>query len=254
MDRAGLKLGPIGFGAFKIGRNVKVKYAQGYDLPGIEDVSRLLNAVLDMGVSHIDTAPAYGLSEERIGAAIGHRRDDYLISTKVGETFTDGESTYDFSRQAVRESVERSLKRLKTDRLDLAFIHCPRNDVETLEQTDVVETLLELQRLGSIRAIGVSGYTAEAIRLSLPWADAVMVEYHPYDTSLAGPIAEACEAGVDVIVKKGLSSGQLTPDVAIPFILSNSCVKSLVIGALSVDHMRENVRIARNVRNEIQGE
>ena len=62
-----LELSPLGFGAFKIGRNQGIKYEQAYELPSDKDVSQLLNAVLDAGVNYIDTAPAYGLSEERIG-------------------------------------------------------------------------------------------------------------------------------------------------------------------------------------------
>src|SRR5262245_28620985 len=108
LGRSGVRISPLGFGAFKIGRNQGIKYPSGYDLPDESTVSRLLNEVLDLGITYIDTAPAYGLSEERIGRAIGHRRSEFVLSTKVGETFSDGKSTFDFSANGVRDSVTRS--------------------------------------------------------------------------------------------------------------------------------------------------
>jgi len=84
LGKTGILVTPIGYGAFKIGRNEGIKYPQGYALPSEAEVGRLLNGVLDLGVNLIDTAPAYGLSEHRIGQAIGHRRREYVLSTKVG--------------------------------------------------------------------------------------------------------------------------------------------------------------------------
>src|SRR5665213_1331945 len=114
LGKTGLEVSPIGFGAFKIGRNAKTKYSQAYPLPDDLSVERLLNGVLDVGVTHIDTAPAYGLSEERIGQFISRRRNDLTLSTKVGEIFEHGQSRYDFSAAGVRTSVEQSLRRLRT--------------------------------------------------------------------------------------------------------------------------------------------
>ena len=106
IGRAGLVVPPLGFGAFKIGRNQGVKYPNPYDLPDTAEVERLLNSVLDLGCTLIDTAPAYGVSESRIGQAIGHRRSEFVLSTKVGETFVDGQSRYDFSATSVKASLE----------------------------------------------------------------------------------------------------------------------------------------------------
>ena len=72
MDRTlghtGLKVAPVAFGAFKIGRNQKIKYRDGYELPSNAQTAELLNGVIDSGINLIDTAPAYGTSEERLGA------------------------------------------------------------------------------------------------------------------------------------------------------------------------------------------
>ncbi|MCI0630298.1 MAG: aldo/keto reductase [Phycisphaerales bacterium] len=237
-------LSPIGFGAFKIGRNQNVKYAQGYDLPTDDEVSRLLNGVLDLGINYIDTAPAYGSSEERIGRAIGHRNLEFMISTKVGETFDNNRSTYDFSANAIRRSVTQSLTRLKRDRLDIVFVHSDGSDLHILNNTDVVPTLQSLKAQGLISAIGFSGKTTNGAAAALDWADSIMIEYHVEDRSHEPVIAEAARRGVGVIVKKPLASGRLQPASAIPFILANPNVTSMIVGGLTLDHIRQNVRTA----------
>lgn len=243
-----LKVTPIGFGAFNIGRNRGINYPGGYDLPDQKSVDRLLNTVLDLGINYIDTAPAYGLSEERIGQAIAHRRQEYVISTKVGESFEDGRSAYDFSSGAVRESVHRSLRRLRSDVLDMVFIHATRDDRDILQNTDSVPALHDLRDQGLIRWIGLSGYTAEGFEAALPWADAIMVEYHLENRSLEPVMAAACEMGIAVMVKKGLAAGRLPADEAIEFVLCNPNVTSLLIGGLNLDHLRDNIRVVMDVR------
>jgi len=249
MARLTLPLSPIGYGAFKTGRNAGTKYEQTYDLPDQATVAKLLNGVLDLGINYVDTAPAYGSSEERIGQAISHRRREFVLSTKIGEFFEGGTSRYDFSAAAVRKSVESSLRRLRTDVLDLVFIHSSRDDVRILEQTDVVTTLMSLRDAGLVRGIGLSGYTVEGFRAALPWADAVMVEYHPDQVSLAPVIDEAHNRGITVIVKKGLASGRLPASQAITFVLRNSAVDSVLVASLSLDHLRDNLQTARTVRS-----
>jgi aryl-alcohol dehydrogenase-like predicted oxidoreductase len=239
-----LSVSPIGFGAFKIGRNQNTKYAEAYSLPDDQAVDRLLNGVLDLGITYIDTAPAYGISEQQIGRAIAHRRREFTLSTKVGEIFEHGQSRYDFSAAAVRSSIEQSLARLKTDVLDVVFIHSNGADVEIQQATDVVSALQDSKRRGLVRAIGMSGKTEAGTRRALDWADAIMVEYHLHDQSCAAVIAAAAERGVGVIVKKGLASGKLPAGEAIGFVLGNPCVSSLVVGGLNLDHIRANVEIA----------
>jgi aryl-alcohol dehydrogenase-like predicted oxidoreductase len=242
LGRTGLTVSPIGFGAFKIGRNQGIKYPTGYALPDEPEVAALLAGVLDLGINYVDTAPAYGLSEERIGRLASGR--DFVLSTKVGETFTDGQSSYDFSAAAVRASVERSRARLGRPRLDLVFIHAHGDDLAILEGTPVVETLLALKRDGVIGAVGFSGKTVPAARAALAFADAIMVEYHLDDRSHAPVIAEAAARGLGVVVKKGLASGRLGAAESIAFVLGTPGVSSLVIGGLNLDHMRANLALA----------
>ncbi len=245
--QTGLRVTPLGFGAFKIGRNEKFKYPQPYDLPDEATVERLLNGVLDLGVNLIDTAPAYGLSEERIGRFLSQRRSEFVLSTKVGERFINSESTYDFSGLAVRASVAESLRRLKTEVIDILFVHSNGDDLTIQQQTDLVPTLQKLKYAGYVRSLGFSGKTPAGAAAALAWADAVMVEYHLQDTSHTDVISSAAERNVGVVVKKGLSSGHLPAADAIRFVLSNAHVGSLIVGGLNLDHWRANAATADGV-------
>lgn len=246
LGHSGLELSPIGFGAFKIGRNQGIKYAHEYELPTDEEVSRLVNGVLDLGINYIDTAPAYGTSEERVGRALRHRKADFLVSTKVGETFRNGKSRFDFSEKSVLASIEQSLERLQTDRLDIVFVHSDGRDLEILQHPELMRTLIDLRMAGVIRTLGFSGKTVQGAVAALFRFDVIMVEYNLEDRSHEDVIAEAAERGVGVIVKKGLASGRLPAHEAIQFVLSNPNVTSMVIGGLNLEHFRENVRAAES--------
>jgi len=244
LGRTGFVVSPISFGGFKIGRNQKVKYPAAYELPTEEEVGRLLNDLLDVGINYIDTAPAYGLSEERIGRLLHARRGEIVLATKVGECFADGISRYDFTAEGLRASVERSLERLKTEAIDVLFLHSDGRDLWIQNETDAVPVLRDMKDRGIARAIGLSGKTVEGARKALEWADVLMVEYHLEDRSHEGLIAEAAERDIGVVVKKGLASGHLPSHDAIRFVLANPRVSTLVVGGLSLPHFRENVQLA----------
>jgi len=243
LGRGGPLVSPVGFGAVKIGRNTAVKYPSGYDLPSEPQVAQLLNGVLDLGINLIDTAPAYGSSEERIGRAVGHRRTEFVLCTKAGEQFDQGHSRFDFSGSAIRRSLEESLRRLRTDRADVLLLHSDGRDLEILEHTDAVETLLALRSAGLARQVGLSGKTVAGARAALAWADVLMVPYNLEDPSHAAVIEEAHRAGVGVLVKKGLGAGRLVAAEALPFALAPAGVSSVVVGSLSLAHLRENLGV-----------
>lgn len=248
LGRTGIELSPIGFGAFKIGRNQKIKYAQSYELPTDDEVERLIGGIIDMGINYIDTAPAYGSSEERLGRVLAKfRRDDLIVSTKVGETFENGVSTHDFSPEAVRQSIERSRQRLRMETLDLVFIHSCGNDEVILECTHCAETLQDLRKAGDIRAIGFSAKTSLGEAMAMKWADALMIEIDFGDDNPPLTPGAASRSGVGVIVKKGLDSGRLDASTAIQRVLEIPGVTSMVIGGLNLDHFRENVAIANSM-------
>jgi aryl-alcohol dehydrogenase-like predicted oxidoreductase len=240
LGKTGLKASPISFGAFKIGRNEKTKYEQSYPLPSEEETSRLLNGVLDLGINLIDTAPAYGLSEQRIGRHISSRRREFILSTKVGETFEHGKSTYDFSANAIAQTFERSLTRLKAASVDFLLIHSDGREIAG----ETISAIQNLKKQGKTRFIGLSAKSVESAREALKWADALMLEYHPRDKSHEPVIEEAGKCGVAIFVKKPLASGQIPAREAIPFILKNPHVATLVIGGLNLKHIRQNLQLA----------
>jgi aryl-alcohol dehydrogenase-like predicted oxidoreductase len=244
LGATGMRVSPIGFGAVKIGRNQSLKYPDPFELPSDLEVGQLLNGVLDAGINLIDTAPAYGTSEERIARAIGHRRSEYLLCTKAGEAFADGCSTFDFRGTAIRRSVESSLHRLRTEAVDILLLHSDGRDLEIQPHGDAVETLLALRAAGLVRAVGLSAKTVDGARAALGWADVVMVEYHPEDRAQEPVIAEAAAAGVGVLVKKALASGRLAPDAALRFVLANPGVSSVVVGSLSLAHVLANLAVS----------
>ena len=250
LGETGLKLSAVGFGSFKIGRNVKTKYPGDYSLPSDRAADNLLNEILDLGINYIDTAPAYGLAEQRIGSAIGRRRDEFVLSTKVGETFdtATGASAYDYSAESVRTSLENSLRRLQTEAIDITFIHCNDRDLEIQRDEGIVDALRQAKVDGLTRLIGLSGKTVAGARFALAWADVLMVAYHARDRSHAGVMSEARERGIGVVVKKGLDSGHLEPAEAIPFVLEHRAASSLVIGSCNLGHLRANLALAGAVQ------
>ena len=186
LGKTGLIVSAIGYGALKIGRNQGMKYPQAFDLPDEADAGRLLNTCLDLGINYIDTARAYGLSEERIGKAIAHRRREYVLSSKAGEIFENGQSRYDYSPAALRASVETSLKLLNAEAIDVLFIHT-KDDLHVQNHTDAVPTFQAMKAAGLVRYIGLSAKTPVGAEQALTWADALMVEYNSEDR---GPLSQ----------------------------------------------------------------
>ncbi len=247
LGRTGLTVEPLGFGAFKIGRNTGTKYADAYALPTDAEASRILNEILDLGIDLVDTAPAYGTSEETIGRSISHRRDEYVLATKVGEDFTDGRSRYDFSASAIDRSIDRSLRRLRTDRLDVVSVHSDGRDLEIVDGGETLEALRRRREAGDVRAICFSGKTVEGHRAAMRTGlvDCLMVEFHEADDSHLEVISEAATLGLGVMIKKGLASGRLPPARAIPFCLAPPGVSTVVVGSLTPKHIAENLAIAQ---------
>ena len=182
--------------------------------PGIagEDAGRLLNAVLDGGISLIDTSPDYGRSEELIGRYLGHRRDEFFLASKCGclmEVPADSRPPYphDYSPGNVRAVVERSLRRLGTDRLDLVQVHMsPRR--ATLEENQTVETLQELRDEGKVRFIGMSGILPDLPdHLAMNVFDAFQIPYSAVQRDHEDLIAEAADQGAGTLIRGGAARG-----------------------------------------------
>ncbi|HEX7763806.1 MAG TPA: aldo/keto reductase [Cellvibrio sp.] len=266
LGRTDIDVSTLGLGTVKFGRNQSLKYPSQFELPSDEQVRRLIDCAYAMGVNLIDTAPAYGYSEERVGDALRKSRKDWVISTKVGEEFTpdkfstQGHSHFDFSAQHTRRSVERSLRRLRTDYLDLVLIHSDGNDLDILQHTDVLHTLQQLKQEGWIRALGISSKTLEGGLLAAEVCDAVMVTYNAGQQDEAPVIAKSAQHGAAVLLKKVLASGHICHDAPAPdanrpaqhetqdpiqraldFAYAPSGVTSAIIGTLNEQHLRDNL-------------
>jgi aryl-alcohol dehydrogenase-like predicted oxidoreductase len=228
------------------------------------EVGRLLHGALDAGVTLIDSARSYGLSEERIARHLHARRDQFVLSTKGGYS-VDGAA--DWTAAAVTGGVEAALRRLGTDRIDLFFLHsCPK---ETLERGEVVRALGDAVRAGKVRVAGYSGEND-----ALDWAarsgafGALMCSVNLVDQRvLDGAVSEAARRGLGVIAKRPLCNacwdfvdrpvGQYSevywerfeglrpraldwPDVAARFSAFAPGVSSMVVGTRSLEHLRQN--------------
>lgn len=244
LGRRGPDVSVLGFGAFKIGRAVGAKYPRPYDVPDEAAAARVLEGVLELGITLIDTAPAYGMSEERIGRHLAHRRHEFVLCTKVGERFEDGTSSHDFSPGAIRASIEGSLRRLRTEAVDVLLVHSDGRDEVALAGERVPETMLALRDAGLTRLVGFSGKTVAGAEAALPWADVLMVTYHARDTGHDAVMRRAADAGLGVLVKKALASGHHPPAEAIPFAVGHPAVACVVVGGLDLGHLAENAGLA----------
>lgn len=234
----------LGLGTVKFGRNTGVKYPGGdnFALPTDAEIESLLDLAVDNGINLIDTAPAYGVSEERLGKLMGVRREKFFLVTKAGEEFDGVTSQYIFTAAHTRMSVERSLARLCTDRLDCVLVHTNRDDLTALSQTAALETLTRLKEEGKIRSFGASTYTVAGGMFAVDHADAVMVAYNKEYTEERAVIDHAAKKGCAVLVKKGLASGHVgDAPTAIRFGAETPGVTSLVFGSLNPANILSNI-------------
>jgi aryl-alcohol dehydrogenase-like predicted oxidoreductase len=260
--KTGKDVSVLGLGTVKFGRNRGVKYpgGDGFDLPSDAAASDLLDLALDLGINLLDTAPAYGSAEERLGELLGARRDKFFLVSKTGEEFDadTAASEYIFTADHTRQSIERSLKRLRTDYLDCVLVHANRDDVKVIMETPVLEILARMKDAGKILSFGVSTYSVEGGCLAARLTDCVMLAYNVGYLDEVAVLPDAQKYGAAVLVKKGLASGHLggyAQDAAgaadllgenIRFVLNTPGVTSMVFGSLSPANIRANVAAACN--------
>lgn len=250
----GLRVSPLGLGTVKLGRDQGVKYPSGFTIPDDAEARQLLALARDLGINLIDTAPAYGRSEERLGPLLRGQRQDWVIVSKVGEEFEAGQSHFDFSPAHTRRSVERSLQRLETDVIDLVLVHSDGNDVAVLRDSGVYETLAELKQAGKIRAFGFSGKTVDGGLQALERGDCAMVTYNLNEQGERPVLDYAAQHAKGLLVKKGLASGHvcLAPGVdpvraSFELIFGHPGVTSAIIGTINPLHLSHNVATAAAV-------
>lgn len=178
--------------------------------------TRAVHRAIEMGINLFDTAPYYGrgVSESRLGEALEGRRDRVVLCTKVGRYDRDLPHGFDFSAARVRRSVEESLRRLRTDVIDLYIAH----DIEFGPREVILgETLPAMRRLqeeGKVRAVGISGFPLEILReVAREGAVDFVLSYCHYDllnTRMEPVLGPLAEAGVGLINASPLHMGVLT--------------------------------------------
>lgn len=261
LGKTDIRISRLGLGTVKLGRNQNVKYPEAFELPSDDDARLLLHSARDYGINLLDTAPAYGVSEERLGYLLRGARKDWVICTKAGEEFSrdydgDGKSNFNFEPTSIRLSVERSLRRLRTDYLDIVLIHSDGNDTRIIHHYQVLHTLNKLKQEGWIRAYGMSTKTLEGGIICAEEADVVMATFDPEQEDNL-KLMQTCETHkTGVLLKKIFNSGHLITDnqtgkntdaiieQQMKVIFAQSAVNSAIIGTLNCQHLRSNVECA----------
>ena len=209
LGRTGLKVSEIGFGAWAIGGNDHGNsYGPTDDAPSVAAVRR----ALDLGCTFFDTADVYGWghSEEVLGAALEGHRDDVVIATKVGGDFYHGGVRMNFDPGYIAFALERSLRRLRTDHVDVYQLHNP--PAETMADPATYETFKTLKAENKVRHIGVSIHEpfegTLCIESGVP--DVLQVPFSILRQEPAdGFLAEAAAANIGIVAREPLGNGFL---------------------------------------------
>ena len=247
----GLAVSPLGLGTVKLGRTAGVKYPNSFKIPDDVQTLKLLSQASELGINLIDTAPAYGNSEQRLGQLLPKLNREWVIATKVGELFNAdlAQSHYNFTAEFIKQSVEQSLKNLRREVLDIVLIHSDGNDQHIIEHLGVLEILNDLKQQGLIRATGMSTKTVAGGLLSLQQSDIAMVMHNSGYQDEQAVLDQAATSNKAIFIKKALNSGHLassssvTDPVQASFdtIYQNPAVTSIVIGTITPSHLTSNV-------------
>ncbi len=195
LGKTGMRVSVLGFGATGIaGEGVEQDHA-----------TILLNQALDNGLNSIDTAPCYLDAEEKIGRAIGHRRDEYFLFSKAGH-FGHWGAEPDWSADGIVRVIERSLQRMKTDYLDVAQLHSCSE--QALRQGEAIEGLQRAKEQGKIRFVGYSGDDAAArYAVGLDVFDTLMTSISVFDQQAIDLTLPICrQKNIGVIVKRPIGN------------------------------------------------
>lgn len=194
LGQTGLRISAVSLGTVELGLP--------YGLPGSEarptvrEAERLLHHALDRGINHLDTARAYGDSEAIIGGVLGGRRQEVVLTTKV----SGGDA------KSMQESVETSLRHLRTDRVDILMLH-------SAFEPAAAEHLLAVRERGYCRYVGASVYGPEAALTAIDsgLVDCLQLGYSPLDRRPEKEVFRRAEvAGVGIIARSVLLKGALS--------------------------------------------
>ncbi len=280
LGRTGFAATRLGFGAMEIG-GIAGALSAG-------QVERLLHGVLDAGINLIDTAPDYRASEELIGRHLAGRRSEFFLASKCGclvdrePVLRDGRLEHDFSPGNVRAGVEQSLRRLRTDHLDLVQVHSSPSRA-LLDANGTVEAMRALQREGKVRFLGMSSVLPDLRdHLAMDVFDVFQLPWSALQPEHEEVLREAAAAGAGTIVRGGVARGSpdLAPDHESPqpfwqkfvrvrrdlwqrasldelaggegrtafllrFVLANEAMHTTIVGTSKPEHLAANVAAAR---------
>lgn len=183
LGKTGMEVSVLGFGGAEIG----------FEDASQDNVERLLMAALDQGLNVIDTAECYVDSEIMIGKAVAHRRDEFFLFTKCGHGKDHTVPAWTYGE--ITESIDRSLKRLKVDHVDLVQLHSCSADI--LKQGDCIRALQDAKAKGKTRFIGYSGDHTDAV---------YAIETNEFDT-LQTSVNIADQESIDLVVPKAAARG-----------------------------------------------
>jgi aryl-alcohol dehydrogenase-like predicted oxidoreductase len=253
LGSTGLQVSALGLGTVKLGRTEGLKYPGTFTLPDERSARELLALARSLGINLLDTAPAYGSSEERLGELLAGQRRDWILCTKVGEEFAGGQSRFDFSPEAARQSVLRSLRRLATDVLDIVLVHSDGDDLRIMAELGTLQALRQLQQQGLVRAYGISTKTVAGGLAAAAQCDVVMATYNLRQRDEVAVLDACARRGVGALVKKPLDSGKLTAETparlreSLALVMAHPGASSAVIGTVSPIHLRANVECVRDL-------
>jgi aryl-alcohol dehydrogenase-like predicted oxidoreductase len=214
LGRTGLQVTMLGYGAMELrgaprGRDVTEAQAE-----------TILNAVLDAGINYIDTSIDYGLSEERIGRYISHRRSEYYLASKCGclvgapPAQRGQRNPHVFTRDNIMAGVEQSLARMKTDYLDVLQFHSSPSK-QRLEEHDALDTVLELKRAGKVRFIGTSSTLPHLQdHIAMGVFDVFQIPYSAVEREHEAVITAAAAGGAGIVIRGGAAKGAPSGDPA----------------------------------------
>jgi len=224
--RTGHSVSALGFGAMNL-PNVS-----------LEQASAALNYALDHGINYIDTAAAYRNSEEIIGETISHRRSEYFLATKTNQR--------EYAK--AKEEIERSLKRMKTDYVDLLQIHYvnkPQEFKQAMSEDGAYQAALEAKREGKVRFIGITGHRPD---LLARWIESGQFDQVLFHLSLVQTFAldELIPAlnrlNMGKVAMKPLSGGFVQPvEKALRYTYSQD-VHTMISGMVSVEEVKQNLK------------
>ena len=233
---------PIGLGCMSL------SHAYGVP-PARADAVRLLNTALDLGYGHLDTAALYGFgaNETLVGEAIGHRRDEYFLASKCGMTGVDGKRVIDGRPEALRTTIDEALVRLRTDHIDLYYLHRWDKSVPVEESVGELARMVEAGKVGAIGLSEVSAATLRKAHAVHPIA-AVQNEYSLWSRNVELGILETTrELGAALVAFSPVARGFLAGGVPSLDMLPEKDIRR-AMPRFQPDNFVRNLRLLSQVR------